>query len=205
MSLLTAPIARAGTVHGQITLPVERADANEGVWRLDNGLLAVVPKGADARHECFVLLVPKTSVKAHKPETVTVELRGLRLTPSLIAATMGDTLELHNDDRVPHALSAEDLLQPKPTPPGSVRSEVLQRPGVYPVRDDEVPHVRGWLVVTDGGSVVRPDEHGAWKADVSDGAYTAKLFYRGTFVAEHAVDVSAHPAEVELSATGGHP
>lgn len=204
-SLLTASSARAGSVYGQITLPVERSEQNDGLWRLDNGLLPVVQKGADARRECFVLLLPKTPSKQHKAETVTAELRGLRLMPSLIVATTGDTLELHNDDRVPHSLSAEDLLPVKPTPASSVRTAVLERAGIYPLRDDELPHVRGWLVVTDSGTLVRPDEHGAWKTDVADGTYTAKLFYRGAFVAEIPFDVSGHPVEVDLSAQGAHP
>ena len=205
VSLLTAPVAHAGTVHGQIRLPIDQGEAPDGLWRLDNGLLPVLPKTADARTDCFVLVVPKVPPKSRKPATVSAELRGLKLVPSLIVATTGDTVEVRNEDRVPHALFADDLLPEKTIAAGSVRSELVQRPGIYTIHDGELPHVRGWLVVVDGGIVARPDDRGAWRAELPDGHYTAKLFYRGAFVGEHPFDVSARPAEVDLTATGEHP
>src|SRR5687767_1530360 len=87
--------ADAGVVRGQVAIPSDRGDApSEGLWRIDNGILPVAPKAIDPRSECLVVLVPRAAraaKEASKEETVTVELRGLRLQTSVIAVPLGAT------------------------------------------------------------------------------------------------------------------
>jgi hypothetical protein len=87
----------------------------------------------------------------------------------------------------------------RPTPAGATRSERMQRPGTFMLLDDELPHVRGWIVVTDGGIPVRPDERGAFSATVPDGRYSLKLFYRGAYVVERDLDLGSKPIELSFT------
>jgi hypothetical protein len=192
-------------VRAQITVAPERSEPAEGLWRIDNGVLPVLPKPVDLHDECVVLLVPRGAAPktAHKEEVITAELRGLRLVPQVVVVPLGASLELKNADRVPHTISSlapdESLLPPRPIPAGASRTERAQRPGVFTLADDELPHLRGTLIVTENGLPFRPDEHGAVHADVPDGAYTLKLFAHGAWVSERDVDVGAKPVELSLN------
>jgi hypothetical protein len=207
MLLGVASFARAGVVRGQLTIPTDRGDPpGEGLWRIDNGILPVVPRTVDPRSECVVLLVPRTEPKKEKDkkeEPVVVELRGLRLAQTAIAVPLGGQLDLKNEDRVPHTMYTaapdETVMPMRPTPAGATRSEKMQRPGTFMLLDDELPHVRGWIVVTDGGIAVRPDERGAFSATVPDGRYSLKLFYRGAFVVERDLDLGGKPIELSFT------
>jgi len=190
----------AATIHGTVVLPADKAEVSEGLWRVDNGVLTVLSRPSEARSDCVLLLTPKdASTKEPKPETVTVELKGMRLVPQVVAVPIGGTIEIKNEDHVPHSISAGDLLPARSTPASTTRTERVQRPGIYPLVDDEVPHVHGWLLVTEGGTVARPDERGAWHADVPDGRYELQLFYRGAFVTSRTLDVNAKTADTTLT------
>jgi hypothetical protein len=75
----------------------------------------------------------------------------------------------------------------------------MQRPGLFVLTDDELPHLRGFLIVTEGGIALRSDEHGLIHAEVPDGAYTMKLFAHGSFVSERDLDVGSHPIDLALT------
>ncbi len=211
-ALASAPVAHAGTVRAQIAVPADRSDpSTDGLWRIDNGVLPVLPRAIDPRSECLLVLSPRGKAPtkdARKEDVVAAELRGLRLVPAVIAVPLGATLEIKNEDRVPHTLLSvepDGPLLPRPTPAGAVRSEHMQRPGVFGVIDDELPHLRGWVIVTDGGVALRPDDKGVVKGEVPDGRYTARLFYRGAYVVERDVEVSARPLELQLAVPGRGP
>jgi hypothetical protein len=195
----------AGTVRVQLTVAPEHVEAPEGLWRIDNGVLPVLPPPIDLHSELVLLLVPRGAPPkpAHKEETVTAELHGLRLLPAAVVVPLGATLELKNNDHVPHTIASQApndaVLLPRAIPAGTSRSERMQRPGVFILTDDELPHLRGFLIVTEGGIALRADEHGAIHADVPDGAYTMKLFAHGAFVSERDLDVGAHPIELALT------
>lgn len=193
--------ASAGTLHAQITLAPEHADPPDGLWRVDNGVLPVAPRPVDLHGESVVVLVPRGGGKpARKDEVVTATLRGLRLSPSVIVVPLGASLELKNEDRVPHVIGgSDDVLPPRPIPAGASRTERLPRPGVYALADDDLPHLRGWVIVAEGGLALRPDEHGAIHAEVPDGAYTLKLFARGAVVVTRDLEVGPHTAELSLT------
>src|SRR5262249_44427740 len=62
--LTSSAAARAGTLRGQLTLAAERADSGtDGLWRIDNGILPVLPRTIDPRSECVIVLVPKVEPK----------------------------------------------------------------------------------------------------------------------------------------------
>ncbi len=205
--LACGSIARAGTVKGQVTLALERTDsASEGLWRVDNGILPVSPRAVDLRTECLIVLVPRNEARGKemkKEEPVSAELRGLRLLPQVIAVPLGAALEIKNEDRVPHALwakSGEETVFPaRVTPAGATRSERLQRPGTFEIRDEEQPHLRAWVVVTDGGHVLRTDERGVFRGEIPDGRYVLRVFARGSFAIERNVEVSAKTPELQLN------
>jgi hypothetical protein len=205
-------MASAGTVRGQLTVASERGEKGpEGLWRLDNGLLAVQARPLDPRSECVVVLFPKTPGKGKEPakgEAVTAELKGLRLTPQVIVVPLGAALSIKNEDRVPYALHAtgsdEAAYPARPLPAGGKREEVLQHPGVYNLRDDEQAHLRGWVIVTEGAVALRPDEHWAFRGEVPDGHYDLKVFYRGGYVVEKSVDVSSKSLELQLTIPAKH-
>lgn len=208
-ALCASTISSAGVVRGQLTIVPDRGDVpSEGLWRIDNGILPVVPRAIDPRTECVLMLQPRGESKAkdaRKPseETITVEVRGLRLQPSVIAVPVGATLEIKNEDRVPHTLYTaapeETVLPLRPTPAGATRQERMQRAGVFTLLDDELPHVRGWIIVTDGATAMRPDEKGAFRGEVPDGRYTLRLYFRGNIVVERDLDVSGKPLELTFA------
>jgi len=209
-ALCASTTSSAGVVRGQIAVVTDRGEApSEGLWRIDNGILPVVPRAIDPRSECIVMLQPRSEGKtkdSKKEETVNIEIRGLRLQPSVIAVPVGAMLDIKNGDRVPHTLYTaapeETVLPLRPTPAGATRQEKMQRPGVFTLLDDELPHVRGWIIVTDGATAVRPDEKGAFRGEVPDGRYTLRLYFRGNVVVERELDVSNKPIELSLSLPG---
>ena len=73
---------------------------------------------------------------------------------------------------------------------------------MFPLRDEESPHVRGWLVVTDTAVAVRPDERWAYKLEVPDGKYTLRVLYKGSVAVERVVDV-AKSTELNLTIPAG--
>lgn len=200
-------VAHAGTVRGQLSVAAERSEPSaDGLWRIDNGILPVVPRAVDLHGECMIVLVPQPEGHARdlkKEEVVTAEVRGLRLSPQVITLPFGAAIEIKNEDPVPHALTLrladETILPSRETPAGAVRSERIQRPGTFELRDDEQPHLRGWVIVTDGGAALRPDEHGAFKGEVPDGRYLLRVFARGGYAIERAIEVGSKPVELQLT------
>jgi hypothetical protein len=202
--LLASSPGRAGVVRGQVTIPADRGDAPiEGLWRVDNGVLPVVPRAIDPRVECALVLVPLKAEAPKKDDNVTVELRGLRMSPTAIAVPLGAQVDFKNEDRVPRTLytaAPEETVVPlRPTPANATRSEKMTRPGTFLLLDDELPHVRGWLIVMPGGINVKLDEHGAFNAQVKEGRYNVKLFFRGSYVVERDIDVGKNPVELQLA------
>jgi hypothetical protein len=210
---MASGIAHAGTVKGQLTLAPDHAEpAPEGLWRVDNGLLPVALRTIDLRSECAIVLVPRGDGRGRelkKEDPVSAELRGLRLVPQVIALPLGAAIDFKNEDRVPHALyirsNEEVVVSPKAMPAGATRSERIQRPGLFEVRDEEQPHLRGWIVVADGAHVIRVDERGAFRAEIPDGHYVLKVFARGGYALERNVDVGARLGELQLNVPAPEP
>jgi hypothetical protein len=202
VSTLT-PTARAATVKGTVIVPPEPHPSDaQAHWRVENGVLPVVPRGLDVRGEVVVVLDPEGAPKLPEPApTVTLELHGLRLDPRAIAVPVGATVEFKNSDRVSHTLYAErlpTLMPPEPTAPGQVRAQRFLAPGEYRILDEEYPHIAGTVVVVDTPYVAAVDERGAFRIEVPEGRYTLRAFCRGAWMASRPLEVGPHTPDVVL-------
>jgi hypothetical protein len=201
--LLLCSLARAGTVRGTVTLPVEpklAEGSSSGLWRVENGLLPITPRQPDLRSDVVVVLDGGQRARDDQPAPVTVELHGLRLDPRVAVVPVGGTVSFKNGDRVPHTLYLErgtSLMPPQPTPSGQVRTQKFLAAGEYHIRDEEYPHLAGDVVAVDTPYVAQLDEHGGFKLEVPEGRYTLRVFWRGAWVVSRPLDVGQH-AEVTV-------
>jgi plastocyanin len=188
--LLLGGTALAAPVKGTLKLPDEPRPAElSGYWRVENGLLPVLPP--DAQGDAVVVLESATPAKA-EPPVVTVELHGLRLDPRTLAVPVGATVQFKNSDRVPHTLYIEretTLMPPEPTPAGQTRPQKFLTAGEYHLRDQEYPHVSGTVLVVASPYAGIADGSGAFKIDAPEGKYTAKVWWRGAWVLSQPVNV----------------
>jgi plastocyanin len=186
--LVLAGSVVAAPVKGVIKLPDEqRAEPVSGSWRIENGLLPVLPS-AEARGEAVLVLEPASPAKT-EPPTIAVELHGLRMDPRVLAVPVGATVQFKNSDRVPHTLYITSLMPPEPTPAGQTRSQKLAAAGEYPVRDEEYPHVQGTILAVESPYSATADAGGAFKLDAPEGRYTARVWWRGAWVLSQPVTV----------------
>jgi plastocyanin len=193
--------ALAATVRGTVTLPEVKGDPPSGHWRVENGVLPVLPRLADLHGEALVVLESPTAKKLDPPPAIVVELHGLRMDPSVVAVQTGGTVTFKNSDRVPHALYIEGgatLMPPSPTPSGQSRAQRFLAAGEYRIRDEEQPHLDGTVVALDTPYAAAVDEHGAWKLEVPEGHYTLRVFWRGAWVLTRPLEVGHLPAEIAL-------
>jgi hypothetical protein len=199
--LLLHGVAFAATVRGTVTLPEVKGEPASGHWRVENGVLPVLPRLADPRGEALVVLESPTAKKPDSPPPITVELHGLRMDPRVVAVQAGGTVTFKNGDRVPHALYIEggtSLMPPSPTPSGQSRAQRFLAAGEYRIRDEEQPHLEGTVVTVETPYAAAIDEHGAWKLEVPEGHYTLRVFWHGAWVLSRPLEVGHLPAEIAL-------
>jgi plastocyanin len=202
--LLLAGAAHANTVRGSVAVPPEaRADASSGHWRVENGVLPVLPRPPELRGEVVVVLEgPSKKDKNAEPPTLTVELHGLKMEPRVIVAPMGATVEFKNSDRVPHTLFAESALSimaPEPTPAGQTRTQKFAAVGEYRIRDQEYPHIDGTVVVTQSPYASAVDDKGNFKLDVPEGNYTLRVWWHGAWQVTQPLEVAGRTTDVALT------
>jgi plastocyanin len=190
--LLVGGVALATPVKGVIRLPEEAraAETASGYWRVENGLLPVLP--AADRGDALVVLEPISAQKSADAPTVTVELHGLRMDPRLVAVPVGATVQFKNSDRVPHTLYVEHgttMMPPEPTPAGQTRAQKFLAAGEYLVRDQEYPHLSGYILAVSSPWAAAADASGAFKLDAPEGKYTARVWWRGAWVLSQPVSV----------------
>jgi hypothetical protein len=197
-------VAAAATVRGTITLPAEArsADAREGHWRVENGVLPIAPRVPDPRTGVIVVLESANAPKKEPDKsTVTIDLRGLRLDPQVLAVPIGATVSFKNADRVPHMLYFEggsSLLPPEATPSGQSRAVRVLAAGEWIVRDQEYPHIEGAIVVSPSPWFTTVDDRGAFKIDAPEGKYTLRVFWRGQWVMTQPLEVGPRSTDVSL-------
>src|SRR5262249_8800785 len=157
--------------------------------------------------DVIVVLEGAPNAKAALPNA-TVSLHGLRLDPRVSIVPVGGTVEVKNDDRVPHTLfieKATTLMPATPTPAGQTRTQKFFAAGEYRVRDEEYPHIDGTVLVVQTPYATRLDEKGNFKLDVPEGKYTLKVFYRDKWVVTQTIDVDARTKEVALQVPSSAP
>jgi plastocyanin len=186
--LVLAGSVVAAPVKGVIKLPDEqRAEPVSGNWRVENGLLPVLPS-AEARGEAVIVLEPATPATADPPSII-VELHGLRMDPRVLAVPAGTIVQFKNSDRVPHTLYIMSTMPPEPTPAGQTRMQKFATAGEYPVRDEEYPHLQGMILAVASPYSATADATGAFKLDAPEGKYTARVWWRGAWVLSQPVTV----------------
>lgn len=179
----TAPVARAGAVAGKLELPPSLGPAptlgRAYVPRLANPL-APTP-GLDPLPYLVVVLVPADGAAPPKPATVTWELRGDSFARPVIAARLGDTIEIRNQSRATPRLVAHgqpQLLANKPLNPSDRLAVTPTAAGLLDVIDLATPHLRGRALILPGGYYAFPDASRRFEfPDVPPGDYTVRVYY----------------------------
>ncbi|MBP8809950.1 MAG: hypothetical protein KBG48_06980 [Kofleriaceae bacterium] len=178
-----APAARAGVVAGKLELPTELGPApllgRAFVPRLANPL-APTP-GLDPVPHLVVVLVPADGAVAPKPTTITWELRGESFARPLVAARLGDTLEIRNGGRGAPRFVAHgqpQLLPKKPLNPSDRLAVTPTQAGLLDLIDQATPHLRGRALILPAGYYAYPDANRRFEfPDVPAGDYTLRVFY----------------------------
>lgn len=188
-------------VRGTITLPAAArapADRFPSFWqRIENGLLPIAPPLVSPMSEVVVVLEGPTT-SASWSGNITMEIAGADFSPRVVPVLVGTTVEFKNADRTAYTVYSPDngaFFGKEETPAGKSRKIKFLAPGVFPVRADEYPHMEGAVLVLKSNLYARPDDRGAFKIDnVPEGKYTLRVFFRGSFVHEQALEVPARGA-----------
>lgn len=177
--------AHAGGVAGKLELPPE-VDAppvlgKAFVARLANPLAPV--QRLDPFPAMVVVLVPATGATPPptKPATVAWELRGDSFARPVVAARLGDAIEIKNAGRAAPVLVAHGqpaLLPKKPLNPTDRVAFTPTAGGLVDVIDESTPHLRGRVLVLEQGLYALPDAGGKFEfVDVPPGAWTLRVYY----------------------------
>lgn len=177
-------------------------------WEEWNGVLAARSPQFNFVRDVAVVLVPaassargaiaSTQTSATPPSEVTVHLTGGGIAPSTIVMRPNTLLQLLNDDDFAHSIYASDLagFSAEPTGPHQRRTVRVTTAGrsSYELRDERVPHLRGYLhVVPDLLYVATVTEDGHFRfTDVPFAtSFTMKVFYRDREVLSRVVTTNA--------------
>src|SRR3989442_2851024 len=85
-----------------------------------------------------------------------------------------------------------------PTPAGQSRAQKFHAVGEYPIRDEELPHVQGAIVVVATPYLAQVDDKGAFKIEAPEGHYTLRVYHHGAWVVSRALEVQAHNNDVSV-------
>ena len=208
----------AGGVVGRVELP--RSPDRPGVVqrgfldRVENPLVPV--RGLEVGPLLAVVL--EGDAKPQAPGQVAWELAGEAFSRPLLVVPLGAEILITNSSTVPRTLIA--LEDPKLVPqgalaPGSQKSFRPAEARAYTIADPDVPHLRATLLVvntpyiagvdTSGG---KPDAAAFQLADVAEGTYKVRVFYRDGWLdrPDDTVSVPAkRSAELTIKLPAGYP
>lgn len=115
-----------------------------------------------------------------KPQLVT---RRQRFDPRVVVVAAGDTLLIHNEDRVWHGLfsvSPTRAFELGKRAPGNSDSLTFPNPGLVQVRCDIHPAMSASVLVTPNHAFVRPNASGEWQLpELPEGAYVVRAWAPG--------------------------
>lgn len=134
-------------------------------------------------------------------EPVTIEQKGFRFVPRLIAVQAGTTIRFRNGDPEPHDVySPEGRCNLGVWPTGESRDFVFERPGAYRLLSTIHPEMLGFVVVLDTPLYAITDEDGSFAIrDVPPGRYRLAVWHeeKDGLAREIAVE-SGKPLKLEL-------
>jgi len=200
---LSAMPALAAPVHGLVALPAGFKPVKERIpthWRVENGVLPIAPPRRDPRTEMVVYLEGGKAPITAKAKTAVMKIAGYRFDPYCVAIVAGGTVQFKNTGRATHVIyDSQKVMGPGSIKPGESRKQQYHAEGDYEIREEEFPHMRGMVKVLSTPLFTRPDDKGAFNlADVPEGKWTVKVWYRGTVLAQSTVEVTDKGAEVVL-------
>lgn len=151
--------------------------------RLPAERLVVGPEGGLANAVVFLETWPGEPPPP-PPIPLTVDNRGCRFAPRVLAAQVGTTLAVRNSDPLLHNLRAlqgdRPVLNVVLTVRGQVTERRLRRPGIQRLRCDVHAHMEGHLLVFDHPGFAVTDASGTFRIPgVPPGRYTVKAWHEG--------------------------
>lgn len=217
VSLIVLP-AYAVTLNGTITIApelgrqleemeLERAGKlKQFYWRVPNGAVATTEYQIEPSRDLAVVLETvgaEGAPPAGQPRVV--KLEGGSLNPSVVAITPHTKVRFRNTDAFVYELECPENSQMQNTAPLSPGNQVdiaFDEEGVFMITDRRLPHLVGWVVVTNSTMFRNPEQakQGAPATfsfeDVQPGNYKVKVFFAGDWVAEQQVEVAEDQDEV---------
>lgn len=200
-------LALAGEVDGRVVLPPNFKPAEEksgAYWRVENGIVRVLPSLRDPRGTMVVVLEGSESKPKPPPVHPAMVLREGGLWPPVLPVIAGSTVDFKNEGRLTHSLSAGGTEGAKfsnlSQGPGVKRSHRFDTPGVYEIRCADVPHIRAVVLALSTSLFSPVDERGGFKiAGAPPGRYSLRVWYAGNYVHGQPIDVPAEgPVTVEV-------
>ena len=198
----------AGGVTGRLALPpAERPPlARRGFLdRVENQLTPV--RKVNAGPQLAVVL--EGEAKPPAAGQVQWELGGEAFARPLLVVPVGAEILVTNTSGVPRTLTAlEDpkLLQSAPITPGTTKSFRVTEAKTYTIVDKDVPHLRGKVLVVPTAYFAQVEvsdgkpEVGTFRiADVAEGSYKLRVFYRDGWVDHPETPVVVGRGNVEVA------
>lgn len=120
-------------------------------------------------------------------QTVTMDQRGLKFSPTLIVVQQGTTVEFKNSDTVSHNIFWPNVSGNKKlghnlgtAPSGQSQKFKFDTPGNVPILCNIHPEMTGSIVVSPSPYFAQTDASGAYSINnVPDGAYKATVWHNG--------------------------
>ena len=135
-----------------------------------------------------VVLEPISARPSSAPrQTVALDQRGLKFTPSLLVIQQGTTVEFRNSDSVSHNIFWPNISGNKKlghnlgtAPSGQTQRFKFDNPGNVPILCNIHPEMSANIVVSPSPYFAQTDAAGAYSiSDVPEGAYKATAWHNG--------------------------
>jgi plastocyanin len=179
-----------------LALPIARAAPTSSV----QGVVKI--KGAKTSAGAVVSLHAPQLRLTPPSEPVTIEQKGFRFLPPVVAVQAGTTVRFVNDDPEPQDVySPEGRYNLGVWPTGGSRDFVFEKPGAYRQLSNIHPDMLGWIVVLGTPLFAVTDEDGRFEIrDVPAGPYRLEAWYEERDGLEREIVVEPpEPLELELT------
>lgn len=194
-----ADVAGTITLTGSAGKPPARGKAF--LDRAENPLTPARP--LDPMPHLVVVLEPASGDAPLPPAPqVKWELLGASFARPLLAVVVNAEVVIQNRSRRAPTLVVDGhdgLLPESPLDPRGERAFKVTAPGLYPIVDEDTPYLRGAVLAVATPWFATPDAKGKFTlADVPDGAYTVKVWYRTGWLAGADTTVTVEKGKAKL-------
>jgi plastocyanin len=160
---------------------------------LANAVITIAVKGAEVK-------VP--------PAPISIDQKGCRFSPHVLAVPAGATVEFLNSDKVSHNVHTyptKNTAMNKTIAAGSKEAQVLEKADRIEIKCDIHPWMNSWLLVTDTPFMAVTGPDGAFSIEgLAPGKYDAEVWHeklgKEKVAIEIAADGSSKPVEVKMKA-----